>query len=281
MNLRLKDQSVFEGRHWSGHWDIRTGQVINIEATVELYRGKQQLKCWKFTESDEIPEAFLPRVPDDEHALNKATLSACVRKIASDSLRGYVTFCMKKVQKDFLIATGAIRNHHAIIRGLLKHTAEMIVIAERLSDMYIEVDLDRDLVNAALPLHDWGKMEEYGVEGASFAMTDRGKMLSHPGITPVRLAELRVEYNADTEHPLDDDLFFQLLHTIMAHHGKVEYNAPSGPKTLPALVVHMADYCSCFGDAFKKACKGGVRGEWSDDRIVTPDGYKNVRRSGE
>jgi 3'-5' exoribonuclease len=282
LTVRFKDQTVLEVRRWGEHWNVKTGQVIVLDGQVEMYKGSPQIKAWSFKESDEIPEAFLPRVPDDEHALNKAQLSGSINRIENESLKGFATFCMKHEQKRFLLATGAIGNHHALIRGLTKHTAEMIKLASVMVDMYIDVQLDRDLVFAALPLHDWGKMEEYGIEGASFVMTDRGKMHSHPGITPVRLAELRVKYNEEVNEKLmlNDDLFFELLHTIMAHHGKVEYNAPSGPKTLPALVVHMADYCSCFGDAFKQACSGGERGDWTDRWIITPDGKWKLRRSG-
>lgn len=281
LTLRFKDQTKIEARYWNGHWEnLKTGQVIYVEGRIELYKGEPQLKCDMHKESDEIPEAFLPRVPDDEHEVNKSVLTTCVGNIMDDALKGFVRHCMKAGKKEFLLATGAIGNHHALVRGLMKHTAEMIRIAETLMQIYVDVQADRDMVYAALPLHDWGKMEEYQVDGASFGMTDVGRMLSHPGITPVRLAELRVEYNAKAEHKLEDAKFFELLHTIMAHHGKVEYNAPSGPKTIPALIVHMADYCSCFGDAFKQAAGGGERGEWTTRWIITPDGKKQLRRSG-
>lgn len=279
MSVRTKGQERLEVRRWGEAWDVKTGSVIRLIGKIEFYKGRPQIKAWEFSSTEERPDVFLPRVPDDEHEVNKNIIAKCVKRVVNDSLREFVRFSLKSAGLDYMLATGAIGNHHSMVRGLIKHCAEMVTIAETLSDIYLSVELDKDLVFATIPIHDWGKMEEYAVKGASFVMTDAGRLLSHPGITPWRLAELRAEYNREAEHPLEDGLFTELLHTIGAHHGKVEYNAPSGPKTLPAMVVHLADYSTCFADAFRTACSGGERGTWTDEWIITPDGKKQLRRS--
>lgn len=319
LGLRTREGDEYESVYWDGELDetvYGVGKIIVIGGLVDIYKDKVQLKIKKYAEGNNGEALnFLPRVPPKEHSMNLMLVGECVKKISHDGLRGYVKFCIKKWSKQFSHGTGAVKNHHAMVGGYVKHVAEMILIGERLIDIYIgdqigtewvsRVDqseelgkqdgrqADADLVRASLPLHDWGKMEEYSTEGAAFIVTKPGELLSHPGITPWRLAELRMEYHLDLEDQdkkglledaaalfVDEDMFLELLHVIGAHHGQVQYNAPSSPKMIAAMIVHIADYASCFMDVCVKQCYAeGERGTFTKDRYPNPDNWKKLMRS--
>lgn len=334
IDLRTQDGEEHAGVHWDGAPPdevCEVGVIVNIDYEEDNYKGERQVKIKRITLApDADVKAFLPHVDKEEHSACLKIISSSVDEISHSGLREFTKFCIREWWNLFREGTGAIKNHHALVGGYVKHVAEMICIADRLIEEYIGLpkavdeesrdhiwvhprtlenldkqlarQLDADLVRCALPLHDWGKLEEYGTKGATFVMTKVGELLSHPGITPWRLAELRRDYHedlkarstmaGDTEDAdaltaeeaqsrfIDDDLFGELLHVIGAHHGQVRYNAPSAPKMIAAMIVHIADYASCFMDVqAQQAYASGERGEFTDDRYPNPDYWKPIMRS--
>src|SRR5690606_3106574 len=83
----------------------------------------------------------------------------------------------------FKRAPAAITNHHAYIGGLLEHTCSLLGLASRIfgADGSAESHfpgVSRDLVLAALFLHDIGKTTELAYD-TSFSYTTTGQLVGH------------------------------------------------------------------------------------------------------
>lgn len=120
------------------------------------------------------------------------------------------------------------RRHHSYATGLVVHTYSTAKIALCLSDIIEEVygvKVDRDTVIAAALLHDLFKHVTYNeVYPGKYASSRLGERLDHMSLI---IGELYAR-----KFPLD------VIHAVAAHHGE---NSPIEPRTLEALVVHLAD----------------------------------------
>ena len=122
--------------------------------------------------------------------------------------------------------------HHAYPGGLLEHTVACLKLAHRLADQYPQVD--RDLLVAGAFFHDLGKIRELGSE-RSPEYTDEGRLVGHHVMTAQWIHDRarRLGVPRELEH--------QLVHLVLAHHGKLEYGSPKVPMTLEALLTHEID----------------------------------------
>jgi 3'-5' exoribonuclease len=96
-------------------------------------------------------------------------------------------------------------------------------------------NLNRDLVLAGVLLHDLGKTEELSYQ-RSFGYTDAGNLLGH-----ITLEAQWVAREMDKIPNFPEELRLQILHIVLAHHGKLEFGSPVLPKTPEALLVHYLD----------------------------------------
>ncbi|MCX8162846.1 MAG: HD domain-containing protein [Nitrososphaerota archaeon] len=118
--------------------------------------------------------------------------------------------------------------HHEYRGGLLEHTIASIEIALALSDLIenrYKGRVDRDTVISALILHDLYKVYCYERSGEGFRRSDLGLLLDHHTLI---VAEL-IRRGFPTK----------IVHAVLAAHGRY---GPSTPKTVEALIVHLADY---------------------------------------
>jgi 23S rRNA maturation-related 3'-5' exoribonuclease YhaM len=118
--------------------------------------------------------------------------------------------------------------HHEYMRGLLEHTIASIEIGLALSDLiekHYRGKVDRDTVISALILHDLYKVYCYEKRGESFRRSELGLFLDHHTLIVSELIR--------RGFPI------KLVHAVLAAHGKY---GPSTPKTVEALIVHLADY---------------------------------------
>lgn len=118
--------------------------------------------------------------------------------------------------------------HHQQIGGLAKHTANMLKIGIALCDIYPHVD--RNLLLAAIIIHDIGKIDEFKLQGYATNQTQMGKQLGHICCGFGRL----IQVNNSSERTA-------LLHCLVSHHGRLEYGSPVEPQTLEAKLLHQID----------------------------------------
>ena len=123
--------------------------------------------------------------------------------------------------------------HHGFMGGLLEHTLSVTDMCQYFAEHYPMIH--RDLLITAALFHDMGKIQEI----SDFPMndyTDDGQLLGHIYIGA------RCMENAAAQIPnFPPKLKNELVHCILAHHGKMEFGSPKVPAIMEAMALHMAD----------------------------------------
>ena len=155
-----------------------------------------------------------------------------------------------RYRQEFLIAPAAKGMHHAYPGGLLEHSLEVadfcISDYETIRNYYKYDNLNLNVMLAASLLHDLAKIQEYMAideyDGKTiYAFTETGKMIGH-----LCLSAMWVYSEIDNINNFPQDTQEQLLHILLAHHGRVEWGTAIVPKTKEAEFFHMADHRSAM-----------------------------------
>ena len=158
----------------------------------------------------------------------------------------------------------ASKNHHAEMAGLLWHIKRMLMMAERVSEVY--VNLNRELLMAGVILHDMEKMNEilsneYGVSpGYSF----EGKMLGHLVMGVRELDRVCRDLDIGREKTV------MLEHMMISHHYEPEFGSPKKPLFPEAEMLHYLDMIDAKMYDMEEAVNRTEPGEFSD-RVWTLD----------
>ncbi len=120
------------------------------------------------------------------------------------------------------------RLHHSYPGGLIEHTISVTRLGLSLCDILEKVysaKPDRDVVVASLVLHDLFKFYTYGVSPRGRYYTSRiGEHIDHLSLVSAEIYKRKFPV--------------EVIHAVLASHGE---HGPMRPRTLEALVVHLAD----------------------------------------
>ena len=132
----------------------------------------------------------------------------------------------------FYTCPSAYYHHHNYKYGLIEHTLEVTKIAIELMKLTL---CDKNLVIAGAILHDIGKIHLYNVEpNGTSTMTENSDIKDH-GVLGCGYI---TKYFGTSKFGID------LIHIISSHHGHQSWGALCEPKTLEAVIVHVADLIS-------------------------------------
>ncbi len=247
LHLELRDKTGCVGaRLWNATENLarmfEPGDFLHVRGKTQVFQGSLQiiLNHLEVVDPSSIePEEFLPQT-----AQNVTKLLARLREV----LRGMNNPHLKALVECFLIddafvrkftsAPAGIKNHHAYQGGLIEHVVNLLNVADRITDLYPEVD--RDLLLAGIFLHDIGKVDELSYE-RSFGYTDEGQLVGHLVMGVEMLREKAVQSAALTGEPFPAELLLRLKHMIVSHHGSYEFGSPKLPMTLEAIALHYLD----------------------------------------
>lgn len=267
LRLRLSDRSgTVDGVLWEDAEEAASlfeqGDHIYVRGTVSEYKGSPQVKADRIrpVPAEEIdPRDFLPSTYRD-----------------IEELQGYLRFHLESVHdpdyrrlldhifgdpeflEQFSRAPAATRYHHAYLGGLLEHTVSVTSLCDHVAQQYARVN--RDLVITAGLLHDLGKMDELTYEQA-IEYSSAGKFLGH-----VIIGTLFVSHQIAAIPEFPEEKSDQLLHTLVSHHGELEWGSPKRPKTLEALIIHHIDNLDAKVKGFLEIVEGSMNAEWTDLR---------------
>ncbi len=247
LQLELRDKTgVIGARLWNaGEGLARTfepGDYLRVRGKVQVFQGALQLILSHLEVGDSTrvePADFLP-----QGSQNIARMTVRLREI----LLGLSNPHLRALAECFLIdeeflgkfteAPAGIKNHHAYQGGLLEHVVTLLTVAERIMDLYPEID--RDLLMTGIFLHDIGKIDELSYERA-FAYSDMGQLVGHL-VMGVEMLRDKVERTADlTGEPFPPELLMRLKHMIVSHHGTLDFGSPKVPMTPEAVALHHLD----------------------------------------
>jgi 3'-5' exoribonuclease len=133
----------------------------------------------------------------------------------------------------FKLAPAAKRVHHAYLGGLVVHTRNVLRLAEAVSKVY--ENLNVDLLMTAAVLHDVGKVYEYDFS-RKIDFSTPGRMLGHI-VIGYELVGAKIKSIPD----FPESMKLRLLHMILSHHGEFEWGSPKQPLFVEALVLHFID----------------------------------------
>lgn len=265
LKLRLSDRSgavdcmVWEDAERIGE-GFRSGDLVAVRARVSEYGGKVQLEASAVaavSPEGVDPRSFLPCTYRDVEEL-KGFLRYHAESVFDPHYRGLldVIFGDPVFFERFATAPAAKSFHHAYLGGLLEHTVTVADLCDHIAQQYTRVN--RDLLMTAALLHDVGKVEEL-VYDRTIDYSDAGRFLGH-----VILGVTFVSDRAAKVVGLPHDKLQLLLHTIVSHHGELEWGSPKRPKTLEALIIHHVDNLDAKVKGFLEIVEGSRDAEWTD-----------------
>lgn len=231
----LWDLKAVEGEYT----DIVPDVFVKVKGKVEEFQGRKQIRVDKvrFVPDSEVGDfsRFFPtsKRPVDEMLQE---LDGLVQGIGDPWIRRLLDALLVQDadrRAAFAKAPAAKSLHHVYLGGLLEHTLSVASMAGLACGHYR--NLNRDLVLAGVLLHDLGKTAELNYQ-RSFGYSDAGNLLGH-----ITLETQWVAKAMDQIPGFPEELRLQILHIVLAHHGKLEYGSPVLPKTPEALLVHYLD----------------------------------------
>lgn len=218
------------------------GGLLHFRGRVENYKGNRQFiidGLRAVTPGSADPADFLPATHLDVNELwdqvkgilrtiKHSDLLALIGKFVND----------EDFARDFKRAPAAVQMHHAYLGGLLEHTHNLLRLAEVVCPLYPNVS--RDLVLAAVFLHDAGKVRELAYE-TNFQYTNEGQLVGHIVQCVLWVHDACRQLERESGEPFPPDVEMALKHVILAHHGKYEFGSPRLPAMAEAFVAHYLD----------------------------------------
>jgi 3'-5' exoribonuclease len=247
LHLELRDRTgAIEARLWNVTEElarrIEPGAYLGVRGKVQVHQGALQVIVSHIDHVDASqvdPSEYLPAGPPDVPRLI-ARLRELLMAVTDPHLRALAECFL--IDDDFMrrytAAPAGVRNHHAYRAGLLEHVVTMMTVADRIGDLYPEVD--RNLLRLGIFLHDVGKIEELSYD-LTFAYTDAGQLVGHLVLGVILLREKIRETVNLTDEPFPEELRLRLEHMILSHHGALEYGSPKLPMTPEAVALHYLD----------------------------------------
>ena len=173
-----------------------------------------------------------------------------LKQIQDERIRGLVKHIVDKNYTSFTTSPAACNNHHNYPGGLLVHSHSTAMLAGKIADHFIENGqaIKRDVVVAGAFLHDVGKVicykpAEKPEPGRPYDSTEESKLFHH-----IPIGFHMVASSAEALG-LSKEQYYDILHIILSHHGRLEYHSPVLPKTPEAFIVHKADFLDAYIEA--------------------------------
>lgn len=243
LDIQLMDGTgEINSKYWEAQdADIQAftaGTIVKLRGTVQLFQNKLQLRISKLrpsVESDNVrTEDFVASAPWDAKWMLEQ-IEGYVAAMTVEDLKKLCQAFLDTYRDRLLYYPAAKSNHHAIRSGLLYHVLRMLQAAERLLQVY--TNLNRDLLYTGVLLHDLAKIEEMdaGELGMVKTYTRPGQLLGHliQGITLVdRLGK---------ELGVSEEWLLLVEHMILTHHYEPEFGSPKKPMIPEGELLHYLD----------------------------------------
>lgn len=251
LSLLLGDKTgEIEAKVWDKAEEQASGfqlhDFVLVKGTVTTYNQKLQLtletvKKINIKEKDLVH--FLPTSPREEREMWEE-LQGKIRRVQNPHLQALIQALLAdgELVKGLRRAPAAKAHHQAYLGGLLEHTLNVMELAQRIAATYPGVDSDLLLTGALC--HDIGKIYEFRYDYV-IDYTDAGRLLGH-----IVIGTGIVRDKIKTVPDFPEGLQLKLLHMIVSHHGKYEWQSPKRPKFVEAAILHQADYLDAEVDKF-------------------------------
>lgn len=250
--------------------EIGEGDIIKLKGNVTEWNGMRQLRVQRLRKS--VPEDnvelmdYIKSAPEKGEDMYRFIVDKA-GEMQDEELRKLCLRVLSDHQEKLMYYPAAAKNHHAELAGLLYHMKRMLMTAERVCEVY--GNLNRDLVTAGVIIHDIEKLNEIEADtlGMASGYSFEGQLLGHlvQGIKSIdRLAE---ELGVGREKAI------MLQHMILSHHYEPEFGSPKKPLFPEAEILHYLDMIDARMYDMQEALDATFPGEFSD-RVWTLDNRK-------
>ena len=212
-----------------------TGDVIEIEYTVDNYKGRPQLNITSIKKADsQLASQFVPSSEYD----GKSVFSMLLEKANNFSdadFKKIVTHIMLENREKLEVYPAAYRLHHAIVGGLMLHTASIVEMAEKICQIY--PNINRQLLLSGAILHDVAETFEMetGKTGLCTGYSVGGELIGHLVKGAMYIEDTAVKLGVDYDKAVVPE------HMVLSHHGVPEYGSPVRPMFLEAEILSTLD----------------------------------------
>lgn len=263
-SLVLQDKTgTIDGKIWElsnaiEHFEAM--DYVKLSAKVTSFNNKPQLNIRQTRRAEEGTYDIADYMPISKFDIDEMfkELLALIDSVKDESLKTLLRFFFVEdtsFVKAFKMSSAAKSMHHAFVGGLLQHTLSVARIADFLAGFY--PIMNRDLLVTAAICHDIGKVKELS-EFPVNDYTDPGNLLGH-----IVIGAMMVKEKADGINGFDETLKNNLVHCILAHHGKLEYGSPEKPKIIEAVALSFADDTDAKLEGFSEALESEqAEGDW-------------------
>lgn len=263
-SLVLQDKTgTIDGKIWElsnaiEHFEAM--DYVKLSAKVTSFNNKPQLNIRQTRRAEEGTYDIADYMPISKFDIDEMfkELLALIDSVKDESLKTLLRFFFVEdtsFVKAFKMSSAAKSMHHAFVGGLLQHTLSVARIADFLAGFY--PIMNRDLLVTAAICHDIGKVKELS-EFPVNDYTDPGNLLGH-----IVIGAMMVKEKADGINGFDETLKNNLVHCILAHHGKLEYGSPEKPKIIEAVALSFADDTDAKLEGFSEALESEqAEGNW-------------------
>lgn len=263
-SLVLQDKTgTIDGKIWElsnaiEHFEAM--EYVKLSAKVTSFNNKLQLNIRQTRRAEEGTYEISDYMPMTKFNIDEMfkELLALIDSIKDEKLKTLLkSFFVEDASfaKAFKMSSAAKSMHHAFVGGLLQHTLSVARIADFLAGFY--PIMNRDLLVTAAICHDIGKVKEIS-EFPVNDYTDAGNLLGH-----IVMGAMMVKEKADGIAGFDETLKNNLVHCILAHHGKLEYGSPEKPKIIEAVALSFADDTDAKLEGFSEALESEqAEGDW-------------------
>ena len=148
---------------------------------------------------------------------------------------------------DIWTASAHANIHHYGHGGLLKHTHEVVMLCKQNNEFFhtIGKGVDPRLLFLAALFHDVGKLTDYEIvlNPVGFRSTTDKFKVYHVTRSAIEWTKA-VAWLREIPHTFTQEDEDQVLHAILAHHGRLEWKSPVTPKDRTAWLLHLCDAMS-------------------------------------
>jgi 3'-5' exoribonuclease len=231
--------------------DFAKGDAVKIRGTASKFEGVLQLKVERLKRLSPLEYDRTDLLPATTYNIDELwrSLESAVARFTDSDLQRLVSTVLADpaVRSALREAPAAKQLHHAFLGGLLEHVVSLIGLAEKVVPHYPL--LMQDLVITGVILHDIGKIHELAWS-TGFEYTLEGTLLGH-----IQIGASMVERAIDSLPGFPPRLKTLVLHTILSHHGKLEFGSPK----------------QTLATEFQKAARQGKGASEMTDRIWALD----------
>jgi 3'-5' exoribonuclease len=233
---------------------------VHIRGRSELYQNNLQIaiNSVRVVDKNEVClDDFLAKTDKNVDQLF-AELKEMLQDVEHAQLKPLIAAFLDDadLMEQFCRGPAAIKIHHGFLGGLLEHTHNMLRVAKAIIPFYPHIQ--KDLVLAAIFLHDMGKTEELSCDMA-FQYTDSGQLIGHIVKSTLMINQKAAALRTQGQD-VDPELVDALCHIVLSHHGQYEFGSPKIPATAEAFMVSYIDNL----DAKMNQVNAAVENEQSD-----------------